>query len=317
MSRSPDSAPHKPTAFVSHYDCSRHDTGWGHQDHQGRLPAVIRAVHADMLTLFDSLEEVEGRHATESELRLVHTSEYISRVQSWVGDAQRGAGPVEIRPELIASAATWDASLAAVGSVLRAVDVVLGGETTNAFCAIRPAARDAGIDEPGRFGFFNQVAVAARAYRYAHPSPLLVVVWGEPDAGALRKIFASDLRVRILELESVGAGLASGPGSDPTRADDDELADRTRLALERVSRDSSPGLVLLSTSFDMTPGRGENQKAEVARNFFAATRIIRSFADEACGGKLVSILEGGYSTALGTAIVAHLRALADLDPPGV
>ena len=306
--------PGKRTAFVSHYDCSRHDTGWGHPDHQGRLPAVMRAVHADMLALFDSLEEVEGRHADESELRLVHTPEYISRVRSWADSARSANGPIEIRPGLVASGATWDASLAAVGSVLQAVDIVLDGLTSNAFCAIRPAARDAGADGSGRFGYFNQVAIAARYLTLEDAAPLVLVLWGAPDAGSLRGIFPES-RVRVVEVEHApSTPPADGRDRHSARHGGDTLESATRAALESVSTESSPGLVLLSASFD-AGAEGSRGRAEgAAGEYFGATRAVMDFAEAACGGRLVSILEGGYSSSLGSAIVGHLRALADLDP---
>src|SRR5690554_6824648 len=111
----------KETAFVSHYDCSRHDTGWEHPDHQGRLPALMRAVHADMLTLFDALLEVEGRHASQEELSLVHSAEYLSQVEGWVAEATRMEKVIEPVPGLRVSDASQDAARAAVGAPLTAV----------------------------------------------------------------------------------------------------------------------------------------------------------------------------------------------------
>ncbi|HEU4562374.1 MAG TPA: hypothetical protein VFS20_31380, partial [Longimicrobium sp.] len=58
-------------AYVSHEDCSRHDTGWNHPDHQGRMPAIARAVYRDMLTLFDPLLELSATPASAEDLALV------------------------------------------------------------------------------------------------------------------------------------------------------------------------------------------------------------------------------------------------------
>src|SRR5215213_5952298 len=66
----------KVTAYVSHEDCSRHDTGWSHPDHQGRLPAVTRAVYRDMVALYEPLLQVEALPATEPQLLRVHTRRY-------------------------------------------------------------------------------------------------------------------------------------------------------------------------------------------------------------------------------------------------
>src|SRR5690606_2496765 len=133
-------------------DCSRHDTGWHHPDHQGRLPALMRAVYADMLTLFDPLLEVEGRHASDAELRLLHTPEYLARLRTWTEDAAARSQVLEPVPGIRVSGASWDAATAAVGSTLTAVDRVLAGDVRNAFCAVRPPGRYVHRDRPGGFG---------------------------------------------------------------------------------------------------------------------------------------------------------------------
>lgn len=65
-------------ALISHPDCGRHDTGWEHPEHVGRLVAIPRALKYDV-ALFEALLHVEGRHASEDELALAHDRDYIDR----------------------------------------------------------------------------------------------------------------------------------------------------------------------------------------------------------------------------------------------
>jgi acetoin utilization deacetylase AcuC-like enzyme len=67
-------------AFISHADCGRHDTGWGHPEHVGRLRAVTRALRNDP-GLFETVDHVEGRHATVDEIALVHDRAYIESIE--------------------------------------------------------------------------------------------------------------------------------------------------------------------------------------------------------------------------------------------
>jgi acetoin utilization deacetylase AcuC-like enzyme len=309
----------KRTAFVSHYDCSRHDTGWDHPEHQGRLPALMRKVHADMLTLFEPLLEVEGRHASEEELRLVHEAQYVERVRGWSDSAEERGSPREVSPRLVASAATWAASLAAVGCVLTAIDVVLRGEVRNAFCAIRPPGRDATAGEAGRFGFFNQMAIAARHLLAARGlASLLLVEWGGPLSAATRTLLGGEPGVRIV---SVGESAWSGAAADPTvrvlPAGSDGAAFLAALndALGATLDDFSPDLVLLSAGFDALAGDPLGGLGVEPADFHALTTVVREAADVACGGRLVSVLEGGYAPrAVGAAAVQHLRALIGIEP---
>ncbi len=292
----------KTTAFVGHFDCARHDTGWGHPDHQGRLPALTRAVHADMLTLFEPLLDLEGRHASGEELRLWHSDRYLDQVREWVAGAEANGRPVEIAPRLVVSAATWDASLAAVGCALTAIDAVGSGQIRNAFCAVRPPGRDATVDGPGRFGLLNPLAVGAGyALDREIAERVLVVEWGDGSAPCR---VGTDGRTKVVTL------------GDAPRGDLD-FAEGQRLALAAAVVDFSPGLILLSAGFDWLEDDPEFSGAVTPAGFHAATARIREVAEDLCGGRLVSILEGGYgSRGPGAAVVQHLRALAGLAPAG-
>src|SRR4029077_7498845 len=104
-----------PVAFISNADCGRHDTGWGHPEHVGRLRAIPRALR-ERPELFHALVHVEGRHATRSELALAHDAQYVDRVQAIVAD---GGGRLD--PDTVVSAGSWDAATAGAGCVLDAV----------------------------------------------------------------------------------------------------------------------------------------------------------------------------------------------------
>ena len=49
-----------------------------------------------------------------------------------------------------------------------------------------------------------------------------------------------------------------------------------------------------------------------AEGYRDMTRIVKAIAEECCGGRLVSVLEGGYNTeALANSVEAHLSVLLD------
>ncbi|HEU0052996.1 MAG TPA: hypothetical protein VFQ39_07450, partial [Longimicrobium sp.] len=147
----------KITAFVSHHDAPRHDTGWNHPDHQGRLPAIVRAVQKDMVALFDPLLQVEADPAAEADLRLVHTQRYVDDVRR-TAIAASAEGRTLALGDVPVSGASWDAALASVGGALTAVGLVLRGEARNAFVLARPPGRGASADAPGEHSLFNTVA---------------------------------------------------------------------------------------------------------------------------------------------------------------
>src|ERR1043166_5180211 len=126
------------TAFISHPDCGRHDTGWGHPEHVGRLRAIPKALR-DEHEFFARVEHLESRHATEDELAIAHDPRYVAAVREFVA---QGGGRIEA--DTVASEGTWDAATAGAGAVLDAIDLSFGngpyashqGKPVRSFCAV-------------------------------------------------------------------------------------------------------------------------------------------------------------------------------------
>lgn len=323
----------KPTAYVSHFDCARHDTGWNHPDHQGRVPALTRAVHRDMLTLHDALLQVEATPATVDDLLLVHTRRHVDAVRAEVARAD-AAGEIGQVNGVRVSGASWDAALAGAGAVLTAVETVLAGEARNAFCVARPPGRGASADEAGEFSLFNHVSMAARHLRERRDvARVLVVDWGARPALATASLLSGDEALVVISLhqhprafppadadpvsgandgavpvaEEPPLWMALAPGSGGaafSRALDDALA--------AVAGDGGTDFVLLSAGLDVLAEDPLGALAVQPAEVYGLTARVREWADRACGGRLVSVLEGGYGPGLGEAVVQHLRALAGL-----
>src|SRR6476619_2012090 len=108
-------------AFISSSDCGRHDTGWGHYEHVGRLRAITRALR-NVPELFHQVEHLEGRHATVDELALAHDESYVRSIEAI---SAAGGGPLDV--DTVASEGSWAAATAAAGCVLDAVDYAVAG----------------------------------------------------------------------------------------------------------------------------------------------------------------------------------------------
>lgn len=309
----------KVTAYVSHHDCSRHDPGWGQPEHQGRLPAVARATYRDMLTLFEPLLELEGVPATEADLRLVHTQDYVERVREACAEAARAGEAVELAPDVRVSGASWEAATAAVGCAMTAVESVLAGDVRNAFCATRPPGAGAGADFASRFSVFNPVAVAARLLRERRglERVLVVELGAEPGVGTLHAL-RNVSGVRILSIhhgsqrEEVDNSLRVGL---PAGASGAQLHSALDEALDLVLDDFIPDFLLLSLGCDALRTDPLGSLALEPDDYYTLSASLRARADRICAGRIVSVLEGGYDPAgMARAVVQHLRALAGLPP---
>jgi len=308
----------KITAYVSHEDCSRHDTGWSHPDHQGRLPAITRAVYRDMVALWEPLLQLEGVPATEDQLRRVHTQRYIDDVRRTAIAAAAEGRPLEIEGERV-SGASWDAGLAAAGCAITAADAVLRGDARNAFVPARPPGRGATADGPGEYALFNTVAIAARHLRDTRGSArVLVVAWAARPTFALREALEGDPGVVMISVHQDHRAEGEPHRRDvPVAPGSDGPAFTTAMmrALEAIPPEESPDFVLLSAGFDILQGDPLGDLAVTPRQVYDLTLALREWADARAGGRLVSVLETGFdSAATAAAVVQHLRALAGLPP---
>lgn len=341
------------TAFIGHQDCSRHDTGWKHPDHQGRLPALVRAVYRDMLTLHDHLVEVEARHATEEELLLVHTPEYVARVREIAARAASTGESIPVSEETVISGATWDAALASAGAAVTGVETVLSGAARSAFCAVRPPGSEAAASSWGRFSIFNNVAIAALSARVTGAGRrVLVVEWAASPATTLAEILGGRDGVRLVTVAGTGGSRGAGgaaredhpaeeyhpaqgaraaapagggclpEGASPATvallaagAAGGEYAAAQERVLDTALRDFEPDLIVLSAGFDALAADPLGDLSLIPSDYHLLTRALVERADRHCGGRIVSVLDGGFDpAATGHAVVQQLRALTGLPP---
>jgi acetoin utilization deacetylase AcuC-like enzyme len=280
------------TLFVSHEDASLHDGGWDHPDHQGRLPAIVRAVQRDIVALWEPLDQREAVPAPEAELLRVHSAAHVERVRAAVAAAAAAGRPGSVDGVPV-SGASLAAALASVGGAIDALRGVAAGEARNGFVLARPPGRDAHPDRSAGCSLFNTVAIAARhAVEEGVVPSALVVAWGDGPAGGLAASLAGDARVRLVAIDAARAGAGF------------VAAQRAALA---ACAEAAPGMVLLSAGFDLPE--------EALTEIHALTAELVAWCGARAGGRLVSVLEGGYdAAATARAVVQHLRALAGLGP---
>ncbi|MHB1069165.1 MAG: histone deacetylase family protein, partial [Gemmatimonadaceae bacterium] len=122
--------------FISHADCGRHDTGWNHPEHVGRLRAITRALRDDWALML-RVEHREGRHATADEIALAHDAAYVQSVRAM---AEGGGGRFDA--DTVASDGSWDAALAGAGCVLDGIDLAVA-DGRRSYCAVLPPGHHA------------------------------------------------------------------------------------------------------------------------------------------------------------------------------
>lgn len=307
----------KPVAFISHADCGRHDTAWGHPEHVGRLRAIPRALRNDF-ELYEALDHLEGRHATPDEIALAHDSAYIESVRAL---AEQGGGRFDA--DTVASPGSWDAATAGAGCVLDAVDLALAGTTKRSFCAVRPPGHHALRRSAMGFCLFGNVAIAAHyARRTKNLDRVLIVDWDVHHGNGTQALVEHDQDIRFVSMHQwpwypgTGAADDRGPKNSvwnvplPPALPRETYVGKFLEAVDAATTDFTPDLVIISAGFDSLAGDPLGGFTLEMDDVTRLTREIVSRAEQWCGGRVVSALEGGYAPdRLGEAAVTHMRAL--------
>jgi acetoin utilization deacetylase AcuC-like enzyme len=303
-------------AYISHADCGRHDTGWRHPEHVGRLRAIPRALREDV-ELYHALEQHEGRYATEDELRLTHDAGYIEEVRYL---AERGGGALDA--DTVVSEGSWDAARAAVGCVLDAVDLAVEGRARS-FCAVRPPGHHALRDSGMGFCLFGNVAIGAHYARHHHGlGRVLIVDWDVHHGNGTQALVEHDPSIHFVSMHQYPWYPGTGPSSDrgphasvwnvpmPPGLAPDAYVNALQEGVTKATQDFVPDLVMISAGFDSLAGDPLGAFTLEVEHIALLTSWLCERAASWCDGRILAALEGGYNPdRVGEASVAVMRAL--------
>ena len=297
----------------THPDCLGHDTGPGHAERPQRLSAVTSALRAAL----PALDWREAPRASREALLRVHDAGLVDGILG-----ARPQGIVALDPDTMLSPGSAEAALRAAGAGTAAVDAVCGGEALRAFCAVRPPGHHATAGVAMGFCLFNNVAVAALHAVQRHGLRRVSIVDFDVHHGnGTQDIFEHEPRVQYLSSHQsplypgTGAGYERGVGNIrnaplPAGADGRRFREAWRSALLPALDDFRPQLLLVSAGFDAHRLDPLAQLELEAEDFAWLSAELGAIADRHAGGRLVSMLEGGYDLqALAESSVAHASAL--------
>jgi acetoin utilization deacetylase AcuC-like enzyme len=305
------------TLLVRQPNFDSHVTPSGHPERPDRLRAIAEALDAPE---FDPLLRRDAPSGDLTLADLVHAPGYLQAL-AHIRPAE-GLAPID--EDTFISAGSLDAAATALGAGLAALDAVALGEVENAFCAVRPPGHHAERERPMGFCLINTIAIVARdAQRRYGAERVAIVDFDVHHGNGTQDIFADDPSVFYVSSHEMplfpGTGAASETGVGnilniplPTRSGGDTMREAYTQSVIPALAAFRPDFLLISAGFDADSRDPLAHLNWHPEDFGWLTHRLREVADASCGGRIVSMLEGGYDRAgLAEGVAAHVSALMD------
>tara|TARA_B100000902_G_C27237481_1_gene878231 strand:- start:231 stop:1178 length:948 start_codon:yes stop_codon:yes gene_type:complete len=299
-----------------------HNTGQ-HPENANRLRAILDKLESDKL--MGKFKVEAGRTATSAEIKMLHTEKLISEVET---ASESGAQTLHTR-DCVISAQTYKASLHAVGSVLDAALEVAERRLDNAFCAVRPPGHHAEFDTAMGFCFFNNIALAAEFLsREMGFQRILIIDFDVHHGNGTQHFFEERSDIFFVSMHQdprtcyPGTGFAKENGRGvgtgytlnipvPPGIEDAEYLQIFSTDVKPKLEEYNPDFVLISAGFDAHRDDPLASLNLTESTFKKLSFELKQLAEQTAGGRMLSILEGGYDlNALSSCVSEHLQILA-------
>jgi acetoin utilization deacetylase AcuC-like enzyme len=304
------------TLLLTHSACLEHLMPHGHPERPDRLRAIERVLEQEK---FATLVREQAPAAELETIALCHPRDYVEQIR----DAAPREGMVRLDADTSMSPGTFEAALRAVGGAVCAVEEVMTKTAENAFVAIRPPGHHAETAVPMGFCLFNNAAIAARyAQRHHGAERVAIIDFDVHHGNGSQDIFWADPTVMYCSTHQMplypGTGAVSERGEHDTivnapLAPGDggaEFREAVETAILPRLEAFRPDLMIISAGFDAHMRDPLANLNLTEADFAWATRKIMEIADKSAGGRVVSVLEGGYDLeGLARSVAAHVTAL--------
>jgi acetoin utilization deacetylase AcuC-like enzyme len=310
------------TALIYHPDFSKHRVGQEHPERPQRITELMQRIKAS--TFASDIQWIQAEEADDDPILLNHTTQHVD----WVSSLTRLAQISPVSADTHACPETTRIVRLGVGSVIKAIDMVMGGKAKNAFCAVRPPGHHAESDRAMGFCFFNNVAIGAHYLRQQYALERVAIIdWDVHHGNGTQNSFYRDEHVFFCSIHQAphypGTGAASETGQGkglgstlnipvPYGSEDSSYFDIFKRRVGPALRTYNPDFILLSAGFDAHWRDPLGDIRLTTEGFRTLSRMVAEWAGLQSQGRLVSVLEGGYDIeGLCESTQVHLEALIE------
>ncbi|MGE0211394.1 MAG: histone deacetylase family protein [Parvibaculaceae bacterium] len=306
------------TLLITHPAFVRHAPPEGHPERPDRIRVVEKVLAHE---LFSGLPHEEAPLGADEAIARAHPESYIRRIVTSEPEPGEAARPLD--PDTWMSHGSVEVGRRAVGAGVRGVDAVMKGEAGNVFCAVRPPGHHAERERAMGFCLFSSIAIAGLHARAVHGAERIAVVDFDVHHGnGTQDVFWADRDLFYASTHQMplypgtGSPAERGVGNNilnvPLRPGDGgrEFRAAMKESVLPALKNFRPDILLVSTGFDAHRDDPLASLEFTEEDFVWATLVLMEAADRHCGGRLVSMLEGGYDLgALARSTAMHVQAL--------
>ncbi|MBU0479647.1 MAG: histone deacetylase [Proteobacteria bacterium] len=298
----------RPKLFhITHPRYLLHDTGGeGHPE----IPERLRVIASALSQLNDGSQvfPIEPEPPEKKWLQTVHAEEYLLRFEEVALSGRSYFG----HPDNQLCYESYEIAILAAGAGLAGIDLIEKGEAGTIFCSVRPPGHHAEKAVALGFCFLNNVAIAARYWQGKYSRQRIAILDFDAHHGnGIQSTFEEDPDVLYVSLHEhptfsfPGTGYAeetgTGAGKGTTLnipllpgAGDAEVKKAITGKIEPAVKKFRPEALLVAAGFDghtLDDMSGLSFSTELYGDL---GRTIAALGENLCGGRVVSILEGGY-----------------------
>ncbi|MBP1927547.1 acetoin utilization deacetylase AcuC-like enzyme [Methanolinea mesophila] len=305
-----------------------HEQSPTHPERRERLAYTLDQLEEEGIWDFPGIVRLVPYPAPEEAVLAVHIPEYVG----FLKEASRGGGFIDFDTSV--PAGLWDAALLAAGGAMRAADAVIDKEAGNAFALVRPPGHHARMGTGAGFCYLNNMAVMVRHLQRRGVPKVLILDWDAHHGDGTQQIFYADPTVLFCSIhqspfypgsgmiDETGAGAGVGYTVNmpvPAGTGDDSYACLFREIIAPLAREFSPDFIAVSAGQDNHFTDPLTGLALTARGYADLMASTTDLASELCEGRLVAVLEGGYSVEGGLPYtnLGIIAAMAGLDLSGI
>jgi len=306
------------TAIITTDTFLNHDTGLGHPERADRVSVIVK----NLKKFEKKLVWKKPITVDKKFLKITHSSKYVDMIES--SFPEKGFSYLD--GDTIVSPGSKEATFDAVGSIISAIDGVINKNFINAFCAVRPPGHHSEQEKAMGFCIFNNVAVGANylisKYKY---KKIAIIDFDVHHGNGTQDIFYNNEKVLYISTHQYPYYPGSGSNKEkgkynnilniplPAGTNSNEYLDAYEHVLKKL-KEFKPEFVLFSAGFDAHKDDPLAQLQLTSKDYYEITKRTLDCVKKFCGGKVVSILEGGYDlNALKESTEHHINALLEFN----